>query len=287
MSKKIRVTIPTFITKVIKSDAEDFGFTLNGFCNEIFSIYAKEKKELEPIQKSKNNEVIQFNLNIANEDLYVSTLRMYGIQVETEFFKRILYNYIDMPKYKRERIIFSETVKKIEYAGHKELKVEVKYKNEVRVIEPYFIKYAGGESRNYIHAYSEKSKGYRNYRLTAIKVLRILEEKQEYNNNEYLENIKNNFDPFLSYGFEIKVKLTELGINHYKTVITNRPEIKEINGNVYTFHCSPENAKIYFPHFLDSAEIIEPRELREWFKEKFENVVNKYKNYEIQEGEQL
>ncbi len=274
--KKIRVTIPTFITCVIKSDAEDFGFTLNGFYNEIFNIYSKEKKELEPVQKSKNNDIIQFNLNKDNEDLYFSILKMYNMQSEAEFWKRVLYNYIDMPKYKRERVIFKDTVKQIESAANKALKIEAKYKNEIRIFEPYFIKQAGGEARNYIHAYSEKSKDYRNYRLPAIKILRILKEKQEHNNEEYLENIKNHFDPFLSYGFETKVRLTEWGVKHYNTVITNRPTIKEKDGDIYTFHCSPENAKIYFPHFLDNAEILEPLELREWFKNKFENVVRKY-----------
>lgn len=276
MFKKIRVTIPTFITKVIKTDAEDFGYTPNGFYNEIFRIYAKKKKELEPVQKSKNNDIIQFNLNKDNCELYVSILRMYETQVESEFWKRVLYNYIDMPKYKREMIIFQDTIDQIEYAIKKNLKIEVKYKGELRILEPYFIKYAGGESRNYLHAYSDKSNGYRNYRLTSIKVLRVLEEKQEHNDKKYIENIKNNFDPFLSYGCETKVRLTEHGIKHYDTVITNRPEVKEIHGDVYTFHCSPENAKIYFPHFMDEAEILEPQELREWFKGRYENLIKKY-----------
>ena len=90
------------------------------------------------------------------------------------------------------------------------------------------------------------------------------------------ENIKNNFDPFLSYGCETKVRLTEHGIKHYDTVITNRPKVKEINGDIYTFHCSLENAKIYFPHFMDEAEILEPQELREWFRERFERITKKY-----------
>ncbi len=276
MSKKIRLTIPTFITKVIKSDAEEFGFTLNGFYNEIFSIYSKKKRELEIVQKSKNNDVIQFNLNKDNCELYLSILRMYETQIEAEFWKRVLYNYIDMPKYKRELIVFQDIVNQIEYSIKKNIKIEAKYKGEVVILEPYFIKYAGGESRNYLHAYSEKDKDYKNYRLTSIRILRILEEKQKYNNKKYIDEIKNNFDPFLSYGCETKVKLTETGIEHYNKVMINRPEIKKIEGDIYTFHCSTENAKIYFPHFLDNAEILEPVELREWFREKIENMKEKY-----------
>ncbi len=59
-------------------------------------------------------------------------------------------------------------------------------------------------------------------------------------------------------------------------ILTNRPNIKESYEDVYTFYCSEENAKIYFPHFMDEAEILEPQELREWFRERFERVLHKY-----------
>ena len=45
----------------------------------------------------------------------------------------------------------------------------------------------------------------------------------------------------------------------------------------YVFECSEALAKIYFPQFLGEAEIIEPRELRLWFKEQFDAASNVYK----------
>ncbi len=59
-------------------------------------------------------------------------------------------------------------------------------------------------------------------------------------------------------------------------ILTNRPKIKEVDGDIYTFYCSEKNAKIYFPHFMDEAEILEPIELREWFKRKSESLAKKY-----------
>lgn len=44
----------------------------------------------------------------------------------------------------------------------------------------------------------------------------------------------------------------------------------------YTFECSEKLAKIYFPQFLAEAEILEPRELRLWFKEEFERAAKVY-----------
>lgn len=43
--------------------------------------------------------------------------------------------------------------------------------------------------------------------------------------------------------------------------------IKE--GDIYWFESSFDKAKIYFPHFGSDTQIIEPKILREWFKEKF------------------
>ena len=45
----------------------------------------------------------------------------------------------------------------------------------------------------------------------------------------------------------------------------------------YVFECSEALAKIYFPQFLSDAEVIEPRELRLWFKEQFDKACSVYK----------
>ncbi len=100
--------------------------------------------------------------------------------------------------------------------------------------------------------------------------------KQDKYDSGYIEEIQANFDPFLSFRKEIKVRLTPKGKEHYDLILTNKPKMKEYDGDIYTFYCSDENAKIYFPHFYDEAEILEPLELRIWFKGKIENMRKKY-----------
>ncbi len=276
--KKLRVTLPDFVIQTLESDIRDFKITQNGLLNEIFSLYAKERKEIQTIGKTRNNDVKQFNLNKKNQQIYDSTLKMYGIAVEAEFFRNIFYDYIDAPKYKRELLIFAETVREIELAIKKSKKIEIIFgdNKESRIIEPYFIKAAGGESRNYLHCFCEKSNDFRNFRITNINVLRVLNEKHEKYDSEKVNNARANYDPFGSYSKEVKVRLSEKGKRHYDMILTNRPNIKESYEDVYTFYCSEENAKIYFPHFMDEAEILEPQELREWFRERFERVLHKY-----------
>lgn len=276
MTKKIRVAIPNFIVKTIKTDANEFGFTINGFYNEIFNLYVKDKIKLELVQKSKNNDIVQFNLSKKNFELYTSILRMYSMKNETEFWKRIFFNYSDKPKYKREELVFQNTIKLIKYGIKNELKMEVKYKDKVEIFEPYFIKYTELDETNYIYAYSEESRGYGSYKLSQVKVLRYLEEKQEHNNKEYLASVAANFDKYLWCFCEVKIKLTDKGLECYNSDNDWKPRIESVVENVYTFYCSLENAKKYFINFLEEAEILEPSELRIWFKEKFEKAMKRY-----------
>ena len=67
-------------------------------------------------------------------------------------------------------------------------------------------------------------------------------------------------------------------MERYNRLTTNRPKAMEkIDGaGDYIFECSEKLAKIYFPQFLGEAEILEPRNLRLWFKEQFETALKVY-----------
>ena len=103
---------------------------------------------------------------------------------------------------------------------------------------------------------------------------------------------REHFDPFLCYGQQVKVRLTEDGARRYNKLTTNRPKViafgesgsaqaaatAEVNSaGTYTFECSEKLAKVYFPQFLGDADVLAPRELRLWFKEQFEKAAGVYK----------
>ena len=56
----------------------------------------------------------------------------------------------------------------------------------------------------------------------------------------------------------------------------NRPKLIQESGDIFDFEASEEQIKRYFSYFLDDAEIIEPKSLREWFKKKFKNALKNY-----------
>jgi predicted DNA-binding transcriptional regulator YafY len=89
--------------------------------------------------------------------------------------------------------------------------------------------------------------------------------------------MKKEFDPFLSHGQRVKIRLSTKGERILKELATNRPILLSKEGNKFEFECSEEKAKRYFSYFLDEAEILEPIHLREWFKKRHQNALQNYK----------
>lgn len=275
-NKKIRVTLPEHVYSAIQSDISDFGINKNRLCNEIFAIYHEKILNSLSAIRTKYNKIIQFNLNIKNIDIYEEIITRVCINNEADYFRNIFYAYTDQPKYKRELLIFRNNIDLIKAAIEKNKKLKIKYKNEFRTIEPYFIMNSDEESRNYVFCYCETNQAYRNYRITNFKPVSVLPINFEKYDADSIKKNKSNFDPFLSFEKIVKVKFTKAGIDLYKIINTNRPKLLNEEKDIFTFQCSNDKAKLYFPAFLGEAEILEPARLREWFKKKYEIAFNKY-----------
>lgn len=278
MSKKIRTTIPEMINEILQKDMEDFEIVPNKFYNLIFYYYNDKKITLIDINTKKGT-IIQFLLSKYNEDIYYKVLEEHNIREDAKHMRNILFEYICNPKYIREEIIFKNKFFLLENVIKKREKIEIKFNNEYRKITPFFIKNADRENKNYLFCYCEKNKEYRNYRILKIEDIRQLNEKFQISEEEkeYIKNIEKNFDPFLSYNKFIKVRLTDKGKEQFNRTPTNRPKIIEEKNGVYKMECSIQKAKIYFPQFFKEAEILEPLELVQWFKQMFLEALNNYK----------
>ena len=189
----------------------------------------------------------------------------------------IFFTYINNLRFKREEIIFNNTFKQIREAIKNNKKVGIKYHSTARIINPYFIEVSSKENRAYLFCYCEKNEDFRNYRISDIENIWNLQKEIHIKDKDYIEAIKKNFDPFLSYGNFIKIRMTEEGKALYERVNQNRPKLVKEEGDIYTFECSEKLAKVYFAQFYDDIEIIEPESLRESFKENFKRTYEIYK----------
>lgn len=278
--KKIRVTLPEDIYRIMKNDMEDFGINNNKLCNYILDKF-KYKRDFDTellllAQGRALTKMVQFDLNVQNKDIYFDILKENKVEVEAEFFRDLFRFYTSKYKYERELFIFEETVRHVMDAIKNKNKIRIKFDGISYTIEPFFIKRDEQGDENFLFSYVEELKDYKNFKLKELFFLGHLTEKIRGKDRKYVENIRKNFDPFLPNGNKVKVKLSENGEKLLKSLTNYRPKLLKKDKNIYTFEASNENAKLYFRQFFIDAEILEPLELRAQMKSDLEELIKRY-----------
>ena len=278
MEKKIRVTLPRKIVEILENDIEEFFIKKNTLLNYIYAEKIKENQEKKFIYPYKGEtSVIQFNLNKKNLEGYYNFLEENNIQNESEFFREILIEYASLGKKKRECFLFKEIVERINYSIKEKRTIKIVFRDEKNIeVEPYLIESSKLEVMNYLFCYNLREGKWKNYKIKYIKSIYIKNTSFKLRDKEFIDKMKENFDPFISFGQYIKIKLTTAGKKMFNEIETNRPQIIKIDKDEYILECSHEKAKRYFSFFLDEVEILEPLELRTWFKEKYRKALIKY-----------
>lgn len=277
MEKKLRITVPNEIYKIIESDLEDFRITKNFLCNYIFE-NSKGFKQIYNYKYNGSKKIIQFNLNKKNLENYYSFLAEKKIEVEAEYFRNIFFYYAQQSKKSRELFIFKNITEKIMCGVENKKKIIVTFADGTKkTISPYYMASSELELKNYLFSYDEDEKRFKNFTLRNIKAVYVTEKKVYEGENDFVREVIENFDPFLSYNKRVKVKFTDEGLEILKRVKTYRPKLLKQEGNICVFQCSELQGKRYFSAFWNEAEILEPLELRNWFRERSLKMTEIYK----------
>ena len=277
MEKKLRITVPNEIYKIIESDLEDFRITKNFLCNYIFE-NSKGFKQIYNYKYNGSKKIIQFNLNKKNLENYYSFLAEKKIEVEAEYFRNIFFYYAQQSKKSRELFIFKNITEKIMYGVENKKKIIVTFADGTKkTISPYYMASSELELKNYLFSYDDEEKKFKNFTLRNIKAVYVTEKKVYEGENDFVREVIENFDPFLSYNKRVKVKFTDEGLEILKRVKTYRPKLLKQEGNICVFQCSELQGKRYFSAFWNEAEILEPLELRNWFRERSLKIMEIYK----------
>ena len=277
MEKKLRITIPKEIYRIIESDIEDFGITKNFLCNYIFE-NSDGFKQIYNYKYGSSKKIIQFNLNKKNRENYYSFLADKNIEVEAEYFRNIFLYYAQKSKKSREAFVFKNILDKISLGIESKKKIVVTFADEsTKTISPYYIASSELELKNYLFSYDDEEEKFKNFSIRNIRAVYITDKKIYDGNMDFVKNVIENFDPFLSYDKRIVVKFSKEGLRILQTLKTYRPKLLEKEGNIYTFQCSFLQGKRYFSYFWNEAEILEPAELRLWFKERSEKTAENYR----------
>jgi len=274
--KKIRVTIPKYVGDILKYDATEFGISKNFLLNYLVKNYSiLMEKNMYILEDEK--EIIQFNLNKENEDFYTEVYNKSDFETEASFIRTLVYGYISQSKVIRERFIFGKLIEKIQRGIKYKKKIKIKFEKIEKIVSPYNILYSSMEVSNYLFCYSKIDDTYKNYKLCNIKYVYILDENRYEIEKEYLKRVKENFDPFLSYGMSVEIKLNENGKKKYCRMKTNRPKLIKKLDNSWIVEGSEEKIKRYFCYFMSDVEIIKPLSLKKWFYEEAQKLVERYK----------
>lgn len=330
VSQKIKVASSHLLRSQMELDVEDYGLKgIGDLCNRILARYA-EFPVPDAAQLAMDDTLykavapLQFSLSKTGESFanYANNLaKARNVKVAT-LCRYYFECYVNLPRGKRECFIFGDDLNKLSNAMEKRVNVTLNYRGEMKNVSPCFLAFSPSQVRAYIVVCDgDVSKPvpsrFHSLRLCHIRgVAADLESSAYHCENFELSHqadlYREHFDPFLCYGQNIKVRLTEKGAERYNKLTTNRPKVlsviesSEHDANVayaanaanavnargkipakmdcaevsgagdYTFECSEKLAKIYFPQFLAEAEILEPRELRLWFKEEFERAAKVY-----------
>ena len=303
VSQKIKVATSHLLRSQMELDVEDYGLkSLSDLCNRILARYA-EFTPPDPTKIGaddtlyKNVPPLQFTLNQAGES-FANFANSFAKNAGTKIATLCRYYfecYVNMPRGKRECFIFRDSLDKLTTAAKAKANVNLTYRDKPKNVSPCFLAFSPSQVRAYIvvcddYIDAPAATRFHSLRLCQIKGVAIETESEAFHCQKFelsrqAETFREHFDPFLCYGQQIKVKLTEEGAKHYNKLATNRPKViakegsecAEVNdAGVYTFECSEKLAKVYFPQFLSDADILEPRNLRLWFKEQFEKAAGVY-----------
>ena len=295
-------------------DVEDYGLKgISDLCNRILANYADFPapdanklaiddtlyKAVAPIQFT----LSRFGEGFANYANNMAKTRNVKIATLCRYYFEC---YISLPRGKRECFIFNESLDKLLDAAEKRVNVSLTYRGELKNVSPCFLAYSPSQVRAYVVVCDGNGEVPTPQRFHSLRLCQIKGVAADFESKAYhCENFKlshqadvyrEHFDPFLCYGQNVVVRLTEKGAGRYDKLVTNRPKaiavgkarlgcissedvsdsVKVEGAGDYTFECSEKLAKVYFPQFLADAEVLEPRDLRLWFKEQFERAAKVY-----------
>lgn len=272
---KLRVTVPKNIALILKRDQEDFEINENKHYNIIYKNmnfdYSEDKSK--SVYKE-DTELLQFTLSKENF-IKFDTLENKKLK-KADFFRQLITEYAMKSSYERELIVFKEHLERIKVAIENNKRIEIKFKNRDDILDPYFIASLEKENRNYLVSYSYYKEKIVNYRIKNISNVIITNLNRESFDEKYIKDLSENFNPFLSFGNEVRVRFTPEGEKYYKQVISNRPKLKGTEGDIYIFEANDYQAMLYFAGFMEMVEILEPLSLREKMIMRVKKMIENY-----------
>ena len=240
----------------------------------------------------------KFRLNVSSQEILNNHPDSSEYASRGDYLKAVYEQYTTLPTYKREQIFFKQTLDAIQTAidTNKKIRISLLSKTNNNTIskyrysiKPYAIRQDKTKTFNYLIGYSQLLDAHNTPitqdKLVSFRISRIDNVKpfsksfiSKDKKTDIEQTIKEKGVQFMSGNLtDIKVVFTQKGFDDFNRQSYMRPQYYEKIGKLtYVFHCTEFQARNYFFKFGMDAQILEPIDLREQIKEKYQLALDAY-----------
>ncbi|MCR5356991.1 MAG: WYL domain-containing protein [Lachnospiraceae bacterium] len=200
----------------------------------------------------------------------------------SQYINDLFASYLSIARNDREIIIFKETFDELNNAIRNNRIItfsSTTVPQLVFTIKPYIIAASKEEQCNYLLCTDTGHDLLRTFRVSRIRTLFTTSENFEIDEDvkEKLQDIAIRNPQSASKNVEAEVHLTDGGIEKFKVIVKNRPDVLRKDGNVYYFNWPKHQLEEYFKRFGRDAVIVAPEECRNSMKAFYGKALDAYR----------
>lgn len=265
-----------FLNRLIAGYTTELTIKMNSFENGV---------SLKPRINNENYDDLNMGTSNFQEEEYYSR--------EGKYIKAILEEYARLSFYEREGVFFKNIIDCINEAIKIGNILKLKYTNRKQqqthiTVRPYKIVSSSLLRYHYLVALPLDSKTTSD--ILVLRISRIAETKKLSRTSHITIQERNIIDEIIrtrgiqyivSQDSEIRVALSEQGYKLYKSILYLRPKYTNITQKedkwMLTFVCAEEQIKNYFFQFGKEAIVLSPKDLKQWFLDKYSDAAREYR----------
>ncbi len=199
----------------------------------------------------------------------------------SQYINDMFSSYLSFSRNNREMIIFKETFNEINTAIKNNSIITFSSSSAegmVFTVMPYMIAASKEEQCNYLLCKDCNDRMYRTFRISRLKAVFTTSDKfvPSEKARAYLKEIAIRNPQSASKNIKVKVQLTDRGIQKFRVIVKNRPDVEKKDGNTYYFNWPKREIMEYFKRFGADAVIVSPTECRNSMLRFYEKAAREY-----------
>ena len=202
----------------------------------------------------------------------------------SSFYRRMFVSYVSKTQPQRELIIFRKNYELLLRSVKKGVRVFMMTRGGSPLSDASVYGVFSAKEELYNYVLSTDGRSLSTIRLANVKEVSLLTKSADIS-----QETKKIFERQVRCGVQypvfsaepelIKVKFSEKGLFLFKKIYLYRPTPVAVDGNIYYFDCSENQAIYYFKRLGSDAVILEPKNVADAMRAFYSNTLRKYNNY--------